>query len=88
MQVFPCPFCGPRDEREFHFAGELGKTRPDTTLPVPAADWAHYLHTQRNDKGVAREVWMHLPCAEMFVMERDTATMAVLGHQALRKEPT
>ena len=26
MQLFPCPFCGPRDETEFTFATEAGKT--------------------------------------------------------------
>ena len=85
MQIFPCPFCGPRDEREFHFAGELGKTRPDTRGDVSAEDWARYLHSQRNEKGAVREVWMHLPCAELFVLERDSVTMAVTGSSALRK---
>ena len=87
MQIFPCPFCGPRDEREFHFAGELGKVRPDTTQDISAEDWATYLHTQRNDKGHVREVWMHVPCGELFVLERDSVTMEVLGSTALRKEP-
>ena len=87
MQIFPCPFCGPRDEREFHFAGEAGKTRPDTTMPVSNADWAAYLYAQRNQKGAVREVWMHLPCAEMFVLERDSLTMDVLGATALRDGP-
>jgi len=86
MQLFPCPFCGPRDEREFHFAGEAGKTRPDTRDTVSDADWAAYLHEQRNDKGRVREVWMHLPCREIFVMERDSVTMAVHGSTALRKD--
>lgn len=85
MQIFPCPFCGPRDEREFHFAAEAGKTRPDTTEPVSDADWATYLLARRNEKGRVREVWMHLTCNELFVMERDSVTMAVLGTTALRK---
>ena len=88
MQLFPCPFCGPRDEREFHFAGELGKVRPDTTQAVSAADWATYLHTQRNEKGAVSEVWMHMPCAELFVLERDSVTMDVTGSRALRKAGT
>ena len=88
MQLFPCPFCGPRDEREFHFAGELGKTRPTTTDPVADKDWASYLYTQRNEKGIVREVWMHVPCGELFVLERDSVTMEVLGAQALRETGT
>lgn len=86
MQIFPCPFCGPRDEREFHFAGEAGKTRPDTTQTVSDVDWAKYLYTQRNEKGPVREIWMHLPCSEVFVMERNSVTMEVLGTTVLRKD--
>ena len=84
MQLFPCPFCGLRPETEFHFQGEQGKLRPDTTGKVSAADWATYLHTQRNEKGVVREVWMHTTCAELFVMERDSVTMAVVHSLSLR----
>ena len=86
MQIFTCPFCGPRDEREFHFAGEAGKSRPDTTAPVDAAAWASYLFTQRNDMGRAREVWRHLTCHELFIMERDTVSMEVLATIPLRKD--
>ena len=85
MQVFPCPFCGPRNETEFHFVAEAGKTRPDTTSKISDADWATYLHSQRNEKGCVREVWLHLICSELFVMERDSVTMDVLGHQSLRE---
>ena len=84
MQLFPCPFCGPRDEREFHFAGEAGKIRPDTRQEVSAEDWAHYLNDQRNEKGRVREVWIHLTCSELFLMERDSVTMRVLSSQSLR----
>lgn len=88
MQIFPCPFCGPRDEREFHFVGEAGKTRPDTTGDttgdISREDWAAYLHMHRNEKGVVREVWVHKPCAEMFIMTRNSVTMDVGGTETLR----
>jgi len=86
MQQFPCPFCGLRDEREFHFAGEAGKTRPDTTGAVSSVDWASYLYDQKNPKGAAREVWVHTPCSEVFILQRNTVTMAVLGADPLRKD--
>lgn len=86
MQLFPCPFCGERDEAEFLYLGELGKVRPDTSKPISEADWAKYVHAKRNDMGVAREIWMHLPCSEAFAMERDSTTMAVLKKIVLRKE--
>ncbi|MEL6640422.1 MAG: sarcosine oxidase subunit delta [Pseudomonadota bacterium] len=86
MQMFTCPFCGARNETEFHFVGELGKVRPDTTTEITDAAWATYLHTQRNEKGRVREVWMHLPCAELFVMERDSVSMEVIATTSLRGE--
>lgn len=88
MQIFPCPFCGPRNETEFNFAGELGKVRPDTCKDVNARDWATYLYVQRNEKGVVREVWMHMSCSELFVMERDSVTMDVLHSRSLRESAT
>ena len=86
MQLFTCPFCGARDEREFHFLAEAGKTRPDTTAEVSDSAWAAYLHARRNPKGASIEVWMHLPCRELFVMERDTVTMDILRTESLRGE--
>lgn len=88
MQKFPCPFCGPRDEREFHFAGEAGKTRPDTLGKISDQTWADYLYTHENPRGATREIWVHTPCQEYFIMERDTVTMDVLNHQHLRKGTT
>ncbi len=87
MQQYTCPFCGLRDEREFFFAGEAGAARPDTTGPVSDAEWAEYVHMRRNALGRAREVWMHLTCGELFVMERDTLSARVLRCVALRAEP-
>lgn len=84
MQIFTCPFCGNRDEREFHFVAEAGKVRPDTTKEISDADWAAYLHSHRNEKGAVREVWMHTPCAELFILERDSVTMAVHQSVAIR----
>lgn len=83
MQIFPCPFCGLRDEREFHFAVEAGKARPEPAAEVSDAVWADYLYTVAAPSGEAREVWLHLTCGEYFVMTRDTVTRAVLGSDAL-----
>lgn len=85
MHMIPCPFCGLRPETEFRFIAELGKVRPDTLAAISDADWAAYLFDQENKKGRVREVWMHLPCAELFVLERDSQTMAIIGSTELRK---
>ncbi len=88
MQRFPCPFCGPRDEREFHFAGEADKDRPDTTQDISDEAWADYLFNCKNSCGPTREIWVHFPCQEYFIMERDTVTMSVAGTTSVRKDLT
>lgn len=84
MQLFSCPFCGQRDETEFHFAAEAGKTRPEPAAEVSAESWSDYLYGKSNPKGRAREIWQHVACGEFFLMERDTLTHEVAGSRALR----
>lgn len=84
MQLFPCPFCGLRDETEFHFAAEAGKTRPEPAGEVSAASWSNHLYAKSNPKGPSREIWQHDTCGEFFLMERDTLTHEVAGSKALR----
>lgn len=83
MQIFPCPFCGPRDETEFHFAAEAGKHRPEPAPEVTDAAWADYLYGADAPKGRAQEVWVHLTCGEFLVLTRDTVTREVLDVAAL-----
>lgn len=84
MQLFPCPFCGPRDETEFHFGGEADNSRPEGEN-VPARDWAGYLHMRTNSKGATREIWVHLTCGEFFVMERNTIDHVVAASVAFEE---
>lgn len=74
MQIFRCSFCGDRDETEFRYLGEAGNERPQPAEKVGDEAWAHYLYMRRNPKGATREIWMHLTCLEVFVMERDSLT--------------
>ena len=83
MQILTCPYCGARPETEFSFAAEAGKVRPEPASAVSDADWARYLHTNRNLKGEAREIWLHLICSEYFALTRDTVTHAILAADAL-----
>jgi len=82
MQIFTCPFCGPRAENEFHYGGEAGNLRPEGAQ-VPAERWSSYLYIRANPKGMTREVWLHLTCGEFFVMERDTVNHKVFRSTAL-----
>lgn len=87
MQLFPCPFCGPRDETEFVFATEAGKARPEPASGVSADDWAQYLYTAANPRGATKEIWLHVTCGEFFAMERDTVSHKVTGASFLRGDP-
>lgn len=86
MQLFPCPFCGSRDETEFHFGGEAGKVRPEPAGETDATRWSRYLHVNANPKGATSEIWVHDTCGEFFLMERDTLSHAVTGSKSLRAE--
>ena len=79
MQIFTCPFCGPRPETEFHFAGDLGNLRPEGFIDVSTETWTDYLFSHKNHKGEAKEVWKHLACMEVFTMTRDTVTHRVIS---------
>ena len=87
MQIFPCPFCGPRDEAEFTFGGEAGKARPEPAAAVAAEAWAGFLYRHPNPRGLAREIWRHDACGEFLLLERDTVSHAVHASHALRRAP-
>ena len=86
MQLFTCPFCGPRVETEFHFGGDAGNLRPDAE--ATSENWTDYLYFRHNRRGPTREIWMHLTCREVFMMARDTTSHAVSETQALVAEVT
>ena len=83
MQLFPCPFCGPRSESEFHFGGDAGNHRPEGFRTVTDGAWAAYLYERNNLRGAASEIWMHMACGEVFRMERDTVNHRVAEALAL-----
>jgi sarcosine oxidase, subunit delta len=82
MLLIDCPWCGPRAEPEFTFAGEPAE-RPVPAESVSDQRWADYLYMRRNEKGRHIELWCHgYGCGQHFVLERDTATHL---HLATRK---
>lgn len=86
MQLFPCPFCGPRPENEFHHGGDLGNLRPEGCDAVSDRAWADYLYMTSNRRGETSEIWKHLTCQEVFTITRDTLTHAVKSSRALAAE--
>ena len=83
MQLFPCPFCGPRSESEFHFGGDAGNHRPEGFRTVTDGEWTAYLYERNNPRGAADEIWMHMTCGEVFRMQRDTVHHRVAHSVAL-----
>jgi heterotetrameric sarcosine oxidase delta subunit len=83
MLRIPCPWCGLRDQTEFRFSDEAGRHRPARPSEASDGDWAEYLHYRENVKGVHLEYWQHdWGCRQWLVLERDTATHAILSSRA------
>ena len=70
-----CPWCGPRDEREFRWGGEVPLARPGPPERVSDPEWADYLFIRTNPKGWTRERWLHaLGCRQWLVVVRNTVS--------------
>lgn len=54
MLLIPCPWCGPRDEAEFHYGGQAHVPYPEDPSAVSDEDWARYLFFRDNPKGLRR----------------------------------
>ena len=58
MLRISCPWCGPRDEPEFRWGGEVPLLRPAPPEPVSEDAWAEYLFVRNNPKGWVCERWL------------------------------
>ena len=75
MLLVPCPWCGPRPEIEFRHAGEAHIPRPSHPPSVSDAEWADFLYSRSNQKGLHLERWRHtFGCGRFFNCARDTVT--------------
>ncbi|MEO1192230.1 MAG: sarcosine oxidase subunit delta [Pseudomonadota bacterium] len=75
MQRFTCPYCGIRDESEFHYISEP-KPRPASS--VDDKTWGRYLYYEHNSKGTHEELYRHV-CGALVLVRRDTVTHRVLS---------
>jgi sarcosine oxidase, subunit delta len=74
----PCPWCGPRDETEFHYGGQAHIAYPADPLAQTDAEWAAYLFLRDNPKGWFAERWAHTAgCRRWFNAIRHTLTSEV-----------
>jgi heterotetrameric sarcosine oxidase delta subunit len=88
MLLIPCPWCGPRDEVEFHYGGEAHIARPADPDALDDAAWAEYLLMRDNPKGPFAERWVHnAGCRRWFNIVRDTATHRILAVYKIGERP-
>ncbi|MGW7425309.1 sarcosine oxidase subunit delta family protein [Streptomyces sp. NPDC054813] len=79
MLLIPCPWCGPRDESEFHYGGQAHVPYPETPASLTDEEWARYLFFRANPKGPFAERWNHTAgCRRWFNAVRDTSTNEIL----------
>ncbi|MEU9213555.1 sarcosine oxidase subunit delta family protein [Streptomyces sp. NPDC048415] len=80
MLLIPCPWCGPRDEAEFHYGGQAHVPYPQDPTALTDEEWAHYLFFRDNPKGPFAERWTHAAgCRRWFNAVRDTGTNEILS---------
>jgi heterotetrameric sarcosine oxidase delta subunit len=80
MLRLPCPWCGPRDETEFHYGGQADVAYPPEPAVLSDEEWAAYLFFRDNPQGPYAERWSHaVGCRRWFSLVRDTRTYEVLA---------
>jgi heterotetrameric sarcosine oxidase delta subunit len=78
MMLIPCPWCGPRDENEFHYGGQAHVHYPENPATASDEEWARFLFFRGNPKGSFAERWWHAAgCRRWLKVERDTITNAI-----------
>jgi heterotetrameric sarcosine oxidase delta subunit len=78
--VIQCPWCGPRNEDEFHYGGAAHVAYPANPAALDDAEWARYLFFRPNPKGPLAERWSHSAgCRRWFNAVRDTSTGRFIG---------
>ncbi|MCZ4279320.1 sarcosine oxidase subunit delta [Kiloniella laminariae] len=80
MLYIKCPWCGERDETEYHYGGEAHIARPENPDELTDAEWAEYVFMRTNTKGVHRERWVHSDgCRRWFNVARNTVTNEIVA---------
>lgn len=75
MMLIECPWCGPRNETEYHYGGEAHVAYPKDPSTLTDNEWAKFLFYRKNPKGLFAERWVHAAgCRRWFNAVRDTVT--------------
>ena len=54
MQLIECPWCGPREEIEFHYGGQAHVAYPEDPPALTDEQWAHYVFFRDQPEGPVR----------------------------------
>ncbi len=78
MLQINCPWCGPRDQSEFGYAGEAHIKRPENPDDLSDSEWVDNLFMRTNPHGRHFEQWVHSHgCRQYFNVVRDTVTYRI-----------
>lgn len=81
MLLITCPYCGPRNDDEFTYKGEIVRRPAADTDP---ATWRAYLYTRDNVAGWQSERWFHTSgCRRFLTIERNTETNEIRKIEAV-----
>lgn len=88
MLQIPCPWCGSREEIEFHYGGQAHVARPENPRALTDGAWAEYLFMRDNPKGIFAERWVHSEgCRRWFNVQRDTVTHEIVSVYRIGARP-
>jgi sarcosine oxidase subunit alpha len=80
MLLIQCPWCGPRNEDEYHYGGAAHVAYPEQPDALTDEEWSRYLFFRANAKGPFAERWSHSAgCRRWFNVVRNTATNQILA---------
>lgn len=80
MLLITCPYCGPRNETEYHYGGQAHVPSPAEASELTDQQWAEYLFYRDNPVGPFAERWVHsIGCRRWFNVIRDTASYDILA---------
>jgi heterotetrameric sarcosine oxidase delta subunit len=73
MLRIPCPWCGLRDESEFHYRGDASHRRPSAEAGLDAFN--AYVYQRDNLRDWHTEWWLHVAgCRRLLKVVRHTLT--------------
>lgn len=88
MLLIDCPWCGEREESEFHCGGEAHIVRPAGSEHLSDEAWGDYVFMRKNPKGLHYERWCHSHgCGRWFNMARNTVTHEIKAIYRMGEAP-